>query len=149
MLDDIQDRGASAVGRFSVRFEVANHIDVSDAQRGLLAPSKVRRATISGVVDSGATKLVLPAKLVKQLGLPNRGKVKVRYADDRTAMRETAGDVHLQLQGREGVYTALVEPRRRRALIGAIVLEDLDFLVDCTHQRLVPRDPRFIVTEVE
>jgi hypothetical protein len=53
------------------------------------------------------------------------------------------------LQGREGVFTAVVEPRRRTALIGAIVLEDLDFLVNCTGQRLVPRHPRYVVSEIE
>jgi hypothetical protein len=29
------------------------------------------------------------------------------------------------------------------------VLEDLDLLVDCAHQRLVPRDPRFVISEIE
>jgi hypothetical protein len=38
------------------------------------------------------------------------------------------------------IFTAIVEPKRATALIGAIVLEDLDPLVDCTNQRLVPRD---------
>jgi hypothetical protein len=33
--------------------------------------------------------------------------------------------------------------------IGAHVLEELDFLVDCEKQRLVPRDPKFIVSEIE
>jgi hypothetical protein len=60
-----------------------------------------------------------------------------------------AKEVYLQLLGRDSVFTAIVEPNRRKALIGAIVLEDLDFLVDCTQQRLVPRDPRFIVSEIE
>ena len=55
--------------------------------------------------------------------------------------------VHVELLGREGIFTAVVEPKRRSALIGAIVLEDLDFIVDCMHQRLIPRDPRFIVSE--
>ena len=31
----------------------------------------------------------------------------------------------------------------------AIVLEDLDFLVDCANGRLVPRDPKHIISEVE
>jgi hypothetical protein len=35
------------------------------------------------------------------------------------------------------------------ALIGAIVLEDLDLLVDCTKQKLYPRDPDFVVSEIE
>jgi hypothetical protein len=53
------------------------------------------------------------------------------------------------LQGRDSIFKAAVEPKRDTALIGAIVLEDLDFLVDCEKQRLVPRDPRFIVSEAE
>ncbi len=145
----MKTRGASPVGRFTTQFEVANNDDVTDVRRGILDPSKVRRQVLSGVVDSGATRLVLPAKTVKQLGLPVERKVKVRYADDRTADRDAAENVYVQLLGRHGVFTAIVEPRRRTALIGAIVLEDLDFIVDCTSQRLVPRDPRFIVSEIE
>jgi hypothetical protein len=43
----------------------------------------------------------------------------------------------------------VIEPKRDSALIGAIVLEELDLLIDNTRQRLVPRDPRFIVSEIE
>src|SRR5205823_1375288 len=107
--------------------------------------NRVRRVMISGIVDSGATRLVLPGKVAKELGLPFGAKVKVRYANNQTAKRETVSNVPVQLLGREGTYTALVEPKRRSVRIGAIVLEDLDFVVDCTHQRLVPRDPRYII----
>jgi predicted aspartyl protease len=115
------------VGRFAIQFEVANQGDIVKARDGLLQPDKVRRLTISGVVDSGATRLVLPEKVVKQLGLPYRGKVKVRYANNQTATRDAVKEVYVELQGRDGVFTAVVEPKRRIALIGAIVLEDLDF----------------------
>jgi predicted aspartyl protease len=145
----MRTRRAKDVGRFSVQFEVANHVDVIDAQRGLLPADKVRRLTLSGVVDSGATRLVLPAKVVQQLGLPTQGKVKVRYANNHTATRDAVKEVHVQLLGRDGVFTAMVEPKRKDALIGAIVLEDLDFVVDCTGQQLVPRDPRYVVSEAE
>src|ERR1700722_13421264 len=142
-------KGANNVGRFSVEFEVANHIDVVDEQRGLLEPDKVRRVTLSGVVDSSATRLVLPAAVAKQLGLPSKGKVKVRYANNHTATRDAVNDVHVRLLGREGVFMAVAEPKRQSALIGAIVLEDLDYVVDCSTQQLVPRDPRYIVSEIE
>jgi predicted aspartyl protease len=141
-------RGANGVGRFSVEFEVANHVDVILARQGLLPTEKVRRLSISGVVDSGATRLVLPAKVVKQLGLTSTGKVKVRYASNQRATRDAVSEVHVQLLGREGVFTAIVEPKRRTALIGAIVREDLDFIVDGVQQRLVPRDPRYVVSEL-
>src|SRR5207244_1094421 len=137
------------VGRFSVKFELANHIDIINAQQGSLEPGKVRRVKLSGLVDPGASGLVLPEKLVQELGLPIVGKVKVRYANNQTARRDLVQEADLRLMGRAGVFTAVVEPRRRTALIGAIVLEELDFLVDCGRQRLVPRDPRFVVYEIE
>ena len=45
------------------------------------------------------------------------------------------------LLGRHGTFTAVVEPGRQTALVRAIVLEDLDLLVDCVGPRVVPRDP--------
>jgi predicted aspartyl protease len=141
--------GPNAVGRFSVDLEIANNDDLALVRRGLLAADQVRRETIRGVVDSGAIKLVLPADLVKRLGLPLGEAVRVSYADGRKAKRSRAEEVHVKLLGRHGIFTAVVEPRRATALVGAIVLEDLDLLVDCVDQRLVPRDPRGETFEIE
>src|SRR5262249_17542317 len=141
--------GAKGVGRFSVEFEVANNDDLALVRRGLLPANEVRRETIEGVVDSGATKLVLPESVVKRLGLPRGSTIAVRYADGRRVQRDGAENVFLQLLGRHGIFTAIVEPRRKTALLGAIVLEDLDLLVDCTSRRVVPRDPRGAIYEIE
>jgi hypothetical protein len=66
--------GKHAMGRFAVDFEVANNEDIVRARNGDLDPAKVRRTTISGVVDPGATRLVLPLAVVKELGLPIKKK---------------------------------------------------------------------------
>jgi len=137
------------VGRFSVEFEVANYADLIRAQDGTLPADQIRRETIQGVVDSGATKLVLPRAVVKRLGLRLGDKIQVRYADGRKVQREGAEGVYVQLLGRHGTFTAVVEPRRKTALVGAIVLEDLDLLVDCVAQRVVPRDPHGAIYEIE
>jgi len=142
-------KGANGVGCFSVEFEVANNDDMALARRRKLPPGQVRRQTIRGVVDSGATRLVLPQSVVKQLGLPLRDKIKVRYADGRRAMRRVATEVFVKLLGRDGLFSAIVEPKRETALIGAIVLEDLDLLVDCVSHQVVPRDPSGPVYEIE
>lgn len=142
-------RGDNGMGRFKVDIELANKEDMVLAKRGLLAPGKVRRLTIQGVVDSGATRLVLPKSVAQQLDLPAAGQAYIRYADRRRAKRDKVSDVWLKLLGREGTYTAIVEPKRKDALIGAIVLEDLDFLIDCTSQKLYPRDPKLVVSEAE
>jgi hypothetical protein len=86
---------------------------------------------------------------VKRLGVPLGNTVPVRYADGRRGRRKQAEGVFAQLLGRHGTFTAIVEPKRDTALIGAIVLEDLDLLVDCTNQRLVPRDPSGPLSEIE
>jgi predicted aspartyl protease len=114
-----------------------------------LPQDQVRRRTIRAIVDSGATKLVLPESLVKELGLPRGDKIKVRYADGRTAQRRGAEGAYVELLGRHGTFTAIVEPNRETALLGAIVLEDLDLLVDCPNERVVPRDPRGVIHEIE
>ena len=142
-------KGADTAGRFNIDFEVANYVDVIKAQEGSLRPDQVRRLMMRGVVDSGAARFVLPQAVVKQLGLPITGKVQVRYADGRRASRSAAQGAYVKILGRDSTFTAVVEPKRETALIGAIVLEDLDLLVDCQHQRLVPRDPRVAIYEIE
>jgi predicted aspartyl protease len=137
------------MGRFSVEFDVANYRDVVAADLGALARDKVRRARIRGVVDTGASQLVLPGKIAEQLGLPKSAKIKVRYADGRRANRELADDAYIEMLGRHGTFRAVVEPKREDALIGAIVLEAFDLLPDCVRQCLVPRDPNYIVSEIE
>jgi predicted aspartyl protease len=137
------------MGRFSVEFEVANYRDIIAAEMGMLAADKVRRARISGVVDTGASQLVLPGKIADQLGLPRSDRIKVRYADGRKASRDFADDAYIEMLGRHGTFRAVVEPKREDALIGAIVLEAFDLLPDCVRQRLVPRDPNFILSEIE
>lgn len=137
------------MGRFAVDVKVLNNQDVHLAAHGALAPEKVRHAELRGIVDSGAGRLVLPASTVEQLGVNTMGEATVRYADQRTATRPVVEEVRVELQGRHGTFSAIVEPDRSTALIGAIVLEELDFLVDCAKQQLTPRDPDRIVSEIE
>ena len=87
--------------------------------------------------------------MIKRLGLRQGNTVRVRYADGRRTQRREAKGVSLKLLGREDTFTALIEPRRPNARIGAIVLEALDLLVDCKTQQVVPRDPRGAIHEVE
>ena len=136
-------------GRFSVEVELSNQEDLFRAKVGLIPPEQVRRVRLRGVVDSGATRLVIPEAIALQLGVETSGSAKVRYADGHTADRAIVKDIHLAYGGRESVFNAIVEPGRESALIGDIVLEDLDFLIDCGGQRLVARDPNQIISEAE
>jgi predicted aspartyl protease len=137
------------MGRVSVEIELANGEDLVRAKDGTLAADQVRRVRMIGWVDTGASYLVVPESIINQLGLPEKGQVGVRYADHRTETRKVVEQVHLALLGRESTFDAIVEPKREDALIGAVVLEVLDLLVDCHTQMLMPRDPKQILAEIE
>ena len=99
-------------------------------------------------MDTGATRLVLPASVVAKLGLPENGQVTVKFADGRRE-HKTCRRCQLEIQGRYSVFTAVVEPGRTDALIGAIVLQELDFVPDFTRQAPLPRDPHGLFAEIE
>ncbi len=141
--------GNGAMGRIHVDVVVTNNFDARKHEEGALPADEVRRATVAGVIDSGASYLVLPERIAAKLGVPTAGKATVRYADRRKASRTVVEDVRVELLGRHGTFKAIVEPRRRDILIGAIVLEDLDLLVDCRTQTIHPRDPDRIIAELE
>jgi predicted aspartyl protease len=59
----------------------------------MLPEEEVCRERIQGVVDPGATRLVLPEAVANRLGLSLGGKTKVRYGDGRRAQRQVAKGV--------------------------------------------------------
>lgn len=142
-------QGEEKTGRVVVEARVSNAGDRILADRGHLLVEQIRSAPIHGIVDTGAAMLVLPESVARQLGLPKTGEANVRYADHRTANREIVGHVDVEILGRRNTFTAIVEPGRTDALIGAIVLEALDMIVDCRTQTLHPRDPDRIIAEIE
>ena len=51
--------GVVPMGRVSVEAAIANYWDVLRAKEGQLPSSDVRRTAVSGIVDSGAARLVV------------------------------------------------------------------------------------------
>ena len=137
------------MGRFTMKVDLANYDDVVKARAGLITDDDVRRVEVEGWVDTGATRLVLPQSAVDALGLPVIGTSIAKLADNSTIQRNVVRYVQLTLLGREGVFTAIVEPNREDALLGAIVMEDLDMVADCTLGTCHPRDPKQIVSVIE
>jgi predicted aspartyl protease len=132
-----------------MKVELANENDMARAAAGDIPEEDVRRLELEAWVDTGATRLVLPQWVVEQLGIPVVGKTKAKLADQSEIERDVVRYVWLKLLGREGVFTAIVEPNRQDGLLGAIVLEDLDMIPDCVTGTCYPRDPKQIITVIE
>jgi hypothetical protein len=140
--------GPECAGRGGVDLEVANGDDLILADRGRMRRDQVRREVVRGVVNPSVTRLVLPETVVQRLGLPLGALAPVRYTDGRRGRLPLVHGVFVRLLGRDGVYTAISDPNRETAILGAIVLADLDLVVDDTGRRLVPRDPRGPICEM-
>ena len=136
------------MGRVQTEIGLANNRDVQLWKAKMIPEENVRRMRIQAIIDTGANHLVLPTAVAVALGLPTAGDFRVRYADGRTAQRDFVEQVELELLGRTSTFRASLEPDRTTALVGAIVLEDLDLLVDCGKQIVFPRDPDRIITEI-
>ena len=128
--------------------ELTNNDDAALVRRGLKPPEEVRSVEIDGWVDTGAAQLVLPKAVADALGVPVIGEAGVRFADGRRGVRPVVGGVALKMAGREGVFKAIVEPGREDALVGAIVLEDLDMIADPVDGTCRPRDADRMIAEM-
>ncbi len=104
-----------------------------------LAKEKVRKHRMSAMVDTGAVMLSLPQDIIEKLGLKQVRKVIATYADERRDERYVFAPVYLQIGDRPLVTEAVAGPPLSEALIGQVILEELDMLVDCQNQTLSPR----------
>ena len=112
------------------KLKLTNFIDEEKAIEGLIEPDRVRSVEIEALVDTGATMLVLPADVVRELGLRHKGTRPVRYANGKIAPVPWVSGVKLEVLGRDAVFDALVEAEGTTALMGQIPLEALDLIVD-------------------
>jgi clan AA aspartic protease len=125
------------MGRVLVEAKVENVVDLYLAKKGAILDEEVRRVEIAeALVDTGATTLSMPGKLIQQLGLD---PLKTRQA------RTTAGVVsfnvfgaaRLTIQGRDCTVDVTEVPDDCPVLIGQVPLELLDFIVDPKNHRLI------------
>jgi len=128
------------MGDVYVEVELVNYQDQVLVEHGYRDAASIRHEKVRVLADSGATLLVLPQDLVERLGLRiTDRKVIVTYADERKEERSVARGLIIQVGERDMVTECVVGPPRSEPLLGQIVLERLDLLVDCAQGRLVPR----------
>jgi clan AA aspartic protease len=110
------------------------HIDIEllPANGGLPRTHRV-------LVDTGASYLSLPRRLVVSLGSRGIGHQRVVFATGETATWEVA-EVRVRLEGRERTALAFLAPESSPSLLGAQTLETFGLGVDPLAKRFVPVD---------
>ncbi len=105
---------------------------------------------VEAVIDTGATMLVLPQDIVDKLGLKKIGERRVKYANNTIQLKPVYRGVIFKLKGREGIFDTLAEVSGSEPLVGQIVLEALDFVVDPITRTVIPnpRSPDMPMVEI-
>jgi predicted aspartyl protease len=126
-----------SMGRVPTEATIENLEDLWTAQRGQLAPEKVRRIVVAeALVDSGATLLSVPTRLIKELGLRKTASKHVTSSIG-VGEADMFDAVRLTIQGRTCTMDVMEVPDTVPVLIGQLPLEHLDFVVDMRSRKLI------------
>jgi clan AA aspartic protease len=92
------------------------------------------------LVDSGANYAVVPAPVLRRIGVRPRHRETFALADGRRVTRDT-GTVFLEVAGREGASRVIFGRRGDAALLGVVALEEMGLMLDPLRRRLRPLRP--------
>ena len=128
---------AKQMGQVITTITVTNRIDRVMAERGFISAEEVRSVILDNVVvDTGATLLSLPARIISQLGLIQVGERDVETSAGIKKGRIFAG-AQIIVEGREGRFDCLELPEGVSAvLLGVIPMEELGLEPDFKNRRL-------------
>lgn len=121
------------MGKTIVDAKMWNFLDEDKIKNGEALPVEV-----SAQIDNGATGVVLPEKLARELNLKKNGRTKVKYANESIEEKDVVIGLRIGIMGREITCDAIVEPKRTTPLIGQIILEGLDLWIDSKNGKLIP-----------
>lgn len=127
------------MGEIVVDIELENFVDRALQKQTRLKEDRVRKHSMKAVADTGAVMLALPQDVVDKLGLETQRTVIVSYADEQRDQRPVAGAVTIRIGDRAMTTECIVGPPLSEALIGQVVMEELDLIADPQRQTLAPR----------
>jgi predicted aspartyl protease len=126
----------TAMGRVLTEAKIENIYDLHEVSQGTRSDDQVRRIVVSdALVDSGATTLSLPTRLIQQLGLEKSYEKRATSARG-TATVNVYGPVRITLLDRFCSVDVMEVPDEVPVLVGQIPLEMLDLVIDLQGRRL-------------
>ena len=124
------------MGQVHVRVVLTNHREAVMARLGQLDASQVHRYETEASIDTGAVRSMIPAAVAERLGLFRLRKTDAKYADGRVKEVDMTEAVTVEIAGRETEMNPMI--LGEQILLGVLVLEGLDLMVDCNRNGLVP-----------
>ncbi len=129
------------MGEIKIDIELENAVDHELVKADHLEEGKVRRASIRAIVDTGALMLTLPKNVVDQLGIGVMRMAPFTLANGERSDLPIAGPLSVRIGDRQMFTSCVVVDTGAEALVGQIVLEELDLIPDPARRTVGPRHP--------
>ena len=129
-------QGPDEMGRVVIEALIENIKDVYAVELGVIDAANARKVQVdNALVDTGATLVSLPKRMIKQLGLAKISEKRVISSAGITTAG-MFGPIRLTIQGRSCTMDVMEVPKSVPVLIGQIPLEHLDFVIDMRSHKL-------------
>jgi clan AA aspartic protease len=125
------------LGKIIEKVIVKNFGDILKVLEGIIKEDEIRKVELEAVVDTGASFLCIPPEVIEKLGLIYSHSRRVITANGEVKRRIFAGAVII-IQGREIQMEVMENDKTTPSLIGYLVLENMDLVVDTKSQKIIP-----------
>ena len=124
------------MGQVHVQVTLTNYRETLLARLVQLDASQLHRYETEALIDTGAVRSAIPATVADRLGLMRLRRTEAKYTNDHVEEVDMTEVFTVAMLGRETEISAMV--LGEQILLGVTLLEDLDLMVDCNRNRLVP-----------
>ena len=128
------------MGQVVEKVRVKNYTDIVRADDARQGTETVRGVEIDAIVDTGAAFMCLPPHVIRELGLSHVYDQPISTANGDT-VRRIFGGAQIEVRDRTVQMQVMENDHQTPPLVGYLVLEALDFVVDPKGQTLIP-NPR-------
>jgi clan AA aspartic protease len=135
--DIIASTEVSAMGKTLEKVTVKNFGDIVLLSKGMIGEDEIREVEVEALVDTGAAFFCLPPGEIEKLGLLYSHTREVTTANGKVGRRIFGGAVII-IQGRDIEMQVMENDAVTPPLIGYLILEAMDFVVDPKSQKILP-----------
>ena len=96
-----------------------------------------RFEAVEALADTGSSYTVIPASLLRGLGIAPQERIEFELADGRIIEREI-GEARIRVDGRSAATLVVFGDEGVSSLLGAYTLEGVRLAVDPVNKRLIP-----------
>ena len=132
------------MGQIYAEITLINTCDLALVKRKLIPESDVKQMTVNALVDTGVFILTISATIKRQLDLEVMELREIKLVDGSRIECEIAGPIEVCFKTRRITCSAVVLPGVTEVVLGALLLEWMDVIIDLENQELTlpPDRPR-------